>query len=334
MTNVFDEIRERLEKGVEPVTIEEIFEHRNHVAAERIRRRRRIIVVLATPVTAAVVVTCILTLHGTPLAPPTSPTLVLNRMSKLADAQLPVEPAPGQFVYTNRTGFQFEPGAFGPGGPSSPSYWVSFGYRAQLWESPTGNGEAVQSDGPTAPARTSDEAAWEAAGRPALAGPTTRTSQGQQPEATDAVDGLDLATLSSDPRRLAQQLEEAVDPEAAVGPSQEPRTVLSLAEALLDAWQLQPSVRSAVFHVLSTQPGVTVQIGARNHAGQAGTGISAVEDGIRSQIIVDPTTSVEIGYSSVVVDPAKAGYPTDAAGLAGWVVITPPVVVDTLGATK
>jgi hypothetical protein len=211
---------------------------------------------------------------------------------------------------------------------------VSFDYRVQSWESPTANGEAVKSDGVTSPARPSDEAAWEVAGRPALAGPTSRTSHDQQPESTDELDGLDLATLSSDPRQLAQQLEKAVDEQAAVGPAREPTTVLSVAEALLDAWQLQPSVRSAVFQILSTQPGVTVQIGARNHAGQAGTGISAMEDGIRFQIIVDPTTSEEIGYSSVIVDPAKAGYPASAAGLTGWVVLAPPVIVDTLGATS
>src|ERR1022692_4941609 len=159
----------------------------------------------------------------------------------------------------------------------------------------------------------------------------------QQPDAGNELGDIDLATLSSAPDQLAQQLQRAASQQNAAETnlfSGQSATVWSLAEELLSTWQLQPAVRSAVFQVLSTQPGVTIQAGARNHAGHAGTGISAIQDGIQMQIIVDPSTSEEIGYSSVIVDPTEAGYPAKAFGLAGWVVIAPPIIVDSLGATS
>lgn len=154
----------------------------------------------------------------------------------------------------------------------------------------------------------------------------------QQPDAGNELGDIDLATLSSAPDQLAQQLQRAASQQNAAEPnlpSGQSATVWSLAEDLLSTWQLQPAVRSAVFQVLSTQPGVTIA-GARNHAGHAGTGISAIQ----MQIIVDPSTSEEIGYSSVIVDPTEAGYPANAFGVAGWVVIAPPIIVDSLGATS
>lgn len=73
---------------------------------------------------------------------------------------------PGQYVYVDRSGFHFEPGGYGTGGSSPPSFWVSLHYQVQSWDSTTVNGQTVQRDGAASPARPSDEAAWEAAGRP------------------------------------------------------------------------------------------------------------------------------------------------------------------------
>jgi hypothetical protein len=339
MMSVFDDIRETVEGCAEPVTIEEITRRRTLVASQQLRQRHWNFAAAAIPVAAIVAVAGVLTVQRGSVSRPSivSSTGVLDGISKVADTQVPLQPGPGQYVYVDRSGFHFEPGGYGTGGSSPPSFWVSFHYQVRSWDSTTVNGQTVQRVGAASPAGPSDEAAWEAAGRPPLAGPTTRTAMSQQPDAGNELGDIDLATLSSAPDQLAQQLQRAASQQNAAEPnlpSGQSATVWSLAEELLSTWQLQPAVRSAVFQVLSTQPGVTIQAGARNHAGHAGTGISAIQDGIQMQIIVDPSTSEEIGYSSVIVDPTEAGYPANAFGLAGWVVIAPPIIVDSLGATS
>jgi hypothetical protein len=335
MTIIFDDIREAIERSAGPVTMEEILERRTTVATRRLHHRHLLLAGVSIP--AAVAVAAVAILQGGDASGPTavSASLVLDRMGRVADTQFPLQPGAGQFVYVDRQGLGYGPGGYGPG-DSRPTFWVSFSYQVQTWTSTTASGQTVQSDGASTPARPSDQSIWEAAGRPTLAGATSRSSR-QAPTTSTQVDGVDISTLSSDTNQLAHQLLQVVAGEsaAAQGPSGgQPVTILSVAQDLLNAWQLQPAVRSAIFRVLSTQPGVTVQPDATNHAGQLGTGISDVQDGVKMQIIFDPTTSEEIGYSSTIVGSAPTGYPASATGIAGWVVIAPPVLVNSLGATS
>jgi hypothetical protein len=278
----------------------------------------------------------VLALNGasSPRPPVNNPSLVLDRFSRVAASQTSFETGPHQFVYVNRYGVHWEPGPYGPRASSPPLFWVSSSYEVQSWESATIEGKTISTTSAGNPARPSDESAWKAAGRPELPGPTTRTSR---PGADDALGtDLDVASLSSQPNKLEQQLQQGADSESHKSghAASNPVDVFSLAHGLLSTWQVQPAVRSALFKVLSSQPGVSAKIGVRNHAGQTGTAISLAQDGVEMQMIFDPRTSEEIGYSSVITDAARAGYPPDAQGLTGWVVISPPVLVDSIGRTS
>ncbi|MGH9046923.1 MAG: CU044_5270 family protein, partial [Acidimicrobiales bacterium] len=267
----------------------------------------------------------------------TSASLVLTRFAHIAAAKVSLQPGPGQYVYEQRSGLGFTPGSFSSARSLLPEFWVYFNFEIQSWSSPTTTGGSTQTDGPATPARSSDEMAWRASGSPPLAGPTTRTSQVQATGSTTELGNIDISKLSTDPAQLGAELDQYVSRENSrrSGPGTvQLTTVISLAQELLGAWQTPPTLRAAVFQVLAEQPGVSVQPRATDHAGQVGTGITATQAGERWQLIVDPATSVEIGYDSTVVDPSLADYPSDAAGLAGWVVVQPPIVVDSLGATS
>jgi hypothetical protein len=336
MTTIFDDIREAIERSAEPVTVDEIFERRTANATRRVHHRHVLLAGGSVPVAAAVVLAVVLAFQGGGDLRPTAPSasLVLDRLGRVADTRAAPQPGAGQFVYVDRQGQGFRPGGYRFGG-SQPTFWVTFGYQIQSWTSTTATGQTAQSDGASTPARPSDQSTWEATGRPTLPGATRRTST-QEPDTSTRVGGIGISTLSTDPELLARQLQQAVksDNAATAGDSgAQFVSVFSLTEELLGTWQLQPAVRSAAFQVLSAQPGVTVQTNAKNHAGRAGTGISAVQNGVSMQIVFDPITSDEVGYSSTIVNPAEAGYPANASGLSGWVVIAPPVIVGSLGST-
>jgi hypothetical protein len=336
MTTIFDDIREAIERSAEPVTVDEIFERRTANATRRVHHRHVLLAGGSVPVAAAVVLAVVLAFQGGGDLRPTAPSasLVLDRLGRVADTRAAPQPGAGQFVYVDRQGQGFRPGGYRSGG-SQPTFWVTFGYQIQSWTSTSAAGQTVQIDGASTPARPSDQITWDATGRPNLPGPTSRTST-QEPDESTQVGGINISTLSADPEVLARQLQQAVNSSnaaAAGGSGSQSVSVFSLTEDLLGTWQLQPTVRSAAFQVLSMQPGVTVQRNATNHAGRAGTGISAVQNGVSMQIIFDPTTSDEVGYSSTIVNPGEAKYPANASGLSGWVVIAPPVLVDELGAT-
>ncbi|GIE97935.1 hypothetical protein Ari01nite_54000 [Paractinoplanes rishiriensis] len=64
---------------------------------------------------------------------------------------------------------------------------------------------------------------------------------------------------------------------------------------------LRPQVQAAVFEAVSTVPGTTVRTGARDVTGRPGVAVTRVAEGIRDELLFDPSSYAYLGANSTVV---------------------------------
>jgi hypothetical protein len=127
-----------------------------------------------------------------------------------------------------------------------------------------------------------------------------------------------LATLTTDPARLARLISDRKIEGGPAGPAED----FTQVGDLLRASGAPPALRAALFQVAVRIPGVTVVANARNHSGRLGTGLeylSPVTSGPergevdQRELIFDPGTSALIGELSAFVNRA-----THAATYLTW----------------
>jgi hypothetical protein len=317
----------------------------------RSRRHRSIFVLAAVPIVVAAVLVALLVISPSgPSLHQTTPgqslrhttasaATVLRKISVVADQQPILQPGPGQYVYQGSQ--SLSSGALG--NDRTGSIWINTTMTVQKWMSDQAAGKSIESTSAPAFARPSDRAAWTAAGQPAL--PPTHppiaatVSAGAGSDAFNGLVGLAASSLSTDPATLRAQVQAALNTkntalQEVCGCTWGDISLVTGVEAVLESWEAAPTVRAAAYQVLATLPGVTVQSSATDHAGAAGEGVTATQDGTQVQLVVDPDTSSVIGSNSTVVDAAQAGLSPSAQGLTTWTVFQPYVVVGSLGATS
>jgi hypothetical protein len=64
---------------------------------------------------------------------------------------------------------------------------------------------------------------------------------------------------------------------------------------------LVPEVQAAVFEAVSTVPGTTVRTGVRDVTGRPGVAVTRVAEGIRDELLFDPSSYAYLGANSTVV---------------------------------
>jgi len=110
-----------------------------------------------------------------------------------------------------------------------------------------------------------------------------------------------LASLPTDPGRLAAVLRAAVAEDGPGGDAD--RLLFKRVSALATTADalLPPPLRSALYQVLATVPGVERVPGQVDLAGRAGVAIAHTADGKRTEIVLDPVSSRMLGFRIVAV---------------------------------
>jgi hypothetical protein len=81
-------------------------------------------------------------------------------------------------------------------------------------------------------------------------------------------------------------------------------------ELLQDPKDTSAALRSALYQAAALIPGTEALGTIADHAGQQGQGIGLTKNGVRSELIVDPSSGPLLGTEDVALDPSAA---SDAA---------------------
>jgi hypothetical protein len=296
-----------------------------------IRRRRFVLPAVATAAILALAGVAVgLTVPGGGSARPSAGVRVdrealaaaeLDRAARLvANDSTPV-PGPGQYLYTetdsatlvalNSTGNltpadvtpstmvgQSASSAPNPNAPDAgATYRVWDETHAQSWVAANEDGQASFSFS-TSFFTPQDKSVWQAAGSPqvdvAARAPST---------ASLSASGFpDVTGLPTDPQALLRTLESG-----AYGPANNASAAFSaVGDLLQDPKDTSPALRSALYQAAALIPGTEALGTIADHAGQQGQRIGLTQDGVRSELIVDPTSGQLLGTEDVAVDPSAA----------------------------
>jgi hypothetical protein len=296
-----------------------------------IRRRRFVLPAVATAAILALAGVAVgVTVPGGGSARPTAGVRVhrealaaaeLDRAARLvADDSTPV-PGPGQYLYTetdsatlvahNSAGNLTPPdvtpstmvgqSASSAPNPNAPDAGATYAVwdetHAQSWVAANEDGQASFSFS-TSFFTPQDKSVWQAAGSPqvdvAAGGPSTASLSGS---------GFpDVTGLPTDPQALLRTLESG-----AYGPANNASAAFrAVGDLLQDPKDTSPALRSALYQAAALIPGTEALGTIADHAGQQGQGIGLTQDGVRSELIVDPTSGQLLGTEDVAVDPSAA----------------------------
>jgi hypothetical protein len=221
--------------------------------------------------------------------PPPARAAVLTRLASTAEAR-PFEPVkPGQYVYTKSLG----------GGSATAVDVVSGESRTyptsgtrEAWIGPDGSGRIID------------------AGTDQLFGPGELTF-------------LDLSDLPGDASALLRVIEAR---EVLEGPPGNAETFYILVDLLRET-AAPPEVRAALFRAAGRLPGVEEMTLAIDQVGRRGVGVAFTHDGLRTELIFDPETSLPLGE--------RLSRVTDSGGMEveSWIAYLGTGVVDSTSET-
>lgn len=284
-----------------------------HVDAPRVappRRPRRLIALvdprtgLLPAIPAAIAAVLVWTLAVSPLVgqqgASAAAARVLRAAARVAARQPAVALQPGAFAYTRSQ----ESNADGVVLPGGKTYDVLVRTTREIWVGPDGSGRIRQVSEPAGFPTAGDRSVWEAAGSPSLsqiaAGQTYDRTFG--PGGLDSplnVDGLTRAQLlgmENDPSALAS----AIRTVAAQNPNPLGFEMLTIIGDLLSESAAPPQLRSSLYQVAATIPGVQLLGTVRDPAGRKGV---AVASDARLELIFDPATSALLAKEQTPAQP-------------------------------
>lgn len=245
----------------------------------------------------------------------------LDRAARLvADDSTPV-PGPGEYLYTetdsatlvalnsagNLTPPDVTPSTMvGQSASSAPNpnaadagatYRVWDETHAQSWVGAKDNGQASFTFS-TSFFSPQDKSVWQATGSPQV-----DVAAGAPSTASLSASGFpDVTGLSTDPQALLRTLESG-----AYGAPNDPSAAFSaVGELLQDPKDTSPELRSALYQAAALIPDTEALGTIADHAGQQGQGIGLTKDGVRSELIVDPSSGQLLGTEDVALDPSAA----------------------------
>lgn len=246
---------------------------------------------LAAVAAALVVAALVVVVRGAPA--PSRAAVALRRVADIAQAQPRSFPADRQFSYTKtltvtRTVIRRDPGAFLPRRQIlSKASSVTVTTEEQVWVSAERIGRARSH---VVSLRFSDPAArrlWIRDGRPSFAppggsGPVPPISRDRYQLGNITLTRRQLLQTNTNPRRLYDKL-------YAAGKS--PREVFTEITDTLRDRPAPPQLRAALFRVLALVPGIQLIGPVHDHLGRTGTAFAMPSGAVKSEVIIDPTTS-------------------------------------------
>jgi hypothetical protein len=166
-----------------------------------------------------------------------------------------------------------------------------------------------------------DRAGWIAAGRPKLGLPgTSNTAFGP-----GCWGMLNLTALPTDPATLRADL---VARRIEGGPPGPGEDFVQVGDLLRENYA-PAKLRSAVYKVAATIPGVQLLGTVRDHAKRPGIGLAKVDRGIRYELIFDPRTSTLLGAQQTIAT-HDSGFNGPVGTTIGWAVYLRSAIVDSL----
>jgi hypothetical protein len=310
--------------GPESLEAQLIFD-RVRIVPSRPRRRGLVIgglAVGAVGVATAVALLLSSFVPGSPTRPASAAAATLARLADVAAAQPPADPVgPGQYQYTESVA------TYPVCDEDAPAYCYNLPEQRQIWIGADGSGRIQETYGTPSFVTPADRAAWVTHGSPALSTAPSDTTFGP---GTLSDGPQDLSQLPTDPIQLGSMLSARKIEGGPPGPAED----FAQIGDLLRETDASPALRSALYQVAETIPGVKLLGTITDHDGGSGVGLARVDsDGEEFEYVFNPSTSALLGEQDVASVP-NAGQPGAAAGtVLNWAVYVSSGVVDSLSAT-
>jgi hypothetical protein len=262
---------------------------------------------------------------GPTVAPPSAAAAVLDRAALAAADNPTITLGPDQYLYSD---IHTLAGSYWQWGSPADSAYTIEAETVQTWVAANGADRRLTTyDGPQQFATPAGHEAWVKAmqaGEPSIA-PQTNTPSGQY-DSHDGPGGFaapdDLSQLPTDPATLRQLIDtgktglnEVGFPEhAAITPAY---TFATAAEILATpALNSSAALRTALYDVMADTPGIQLLGTASDHSGRSGTEIAGPvgggigsqtpygANGVRDEVIIDPSTGDVLEINLVNADPS------------------------------
>ncbi len=283
---------------------------------ERPRRSRRILQVgvAAALLGAALALTSVLQSSA-----PSAAASVLRHLAKLAATQSATVPlGPGQYLYVDSD----EESLTIAEGPDGVHYsYLQVDHR-QVWIAANGSGRLIDHLGQPTFLTPADETTWRAAGSPAISTASSDTAFGPNGLSDSP---SDLASLPTDPTTLGAEIAQRKIEGGPPGPGED---FIQVGDLLRET-DASPALRSALFQVAASLPGVESLGSVMDQAGRSGVGLAIVTRGVRYELIFDSSTSALLGEQETIADDTS-GYEAPVGTLIGWAVYVRSTIVNSL----
>jgi hypothetical protein len=271
----------------------------------------------------AVAVVAVVAIPGGPaVAPPSAAAAVLDRAALAAADNPTITLDPGEYLYSDISTLA---GNYFQWGSPAESAYTTQPEIVQTWVAANGADRRLTTyDGAQQFTTAAGRQAWIAAGSPSIA-PDTNTPSGQY-DSQDGPGGFsapdDLSQLPTDPTALKQLIDtgktglnEVAFPSGA--PLTSAYTFATAAEILATpALNSSAAMRTALYEVMAETPGIQLLGTVSDHSGRSGTEIAGPlgggvgsdvpygANGVRVEVIIDPSNGHVLEISEVNADPS------------------------------
>ena len=255
---------------------------------------------------------------------PSAAASVLRRLARVALVQTPAAvPGPDQYLYMRyESSYLHKAPTAGIGASPSDGSQESYTYfqidREQVWASSSRYGEWIEDLGPPTFLSPADTAAWVADGSPTI--PTGISASKLGPDPLYAA----IPTLPTDPVELGKWISSRRIESGPPGPAED---FVQVGDLLRES-DAPPAVRAALFEYAATIPGVVALGTVSDHDGRFGAGLGFIADGLRTDLIFDPGTSVLLGEDETIEAGSSLSYPVGT--VFSWTVYLSSSVVDAM----
>ena len=306
---------------------------RRRVARSHPRRTlptsRRGVLVPAVAILAAAAVVIFAVLPGGPAAAPASAAAaVLDRAAVAAQDDPAITLGSGEYLYSE---IRTLAGSYWQWGATSRSAYTVQPETVQTWVASDGSDRRLTTyDGPQQFSTAAGREAWVLAGQPSIA-PLTNTPSGQY-DTEDGPGGFsapdDLSQLPTDPEALTELidtgrtgLDEIDFPFTSahpLTPELTPAYTFNTAAEILatPAVGSSAALRTALYQVMANVQGIELLGPTTDHSGRSGTevagplgggigaGVPYGANGVRVEVIIDPTSGELLEISDVIANPS------------------------------
>lgn len=220
---------------------------------------------------------------------PSSASAALHRLADSASERAALSLDSSHDLYTRTRDRQFDRGSSLTG----ERWTYVIDVEVETWLAADGSGRIVRTYGEASFLSPAGEAAWRAAGSPAIP-PSPVTDERFDP---GELPGADLAALPTDPAALKAVLDAR---EVTPGPPGDAAT-LNIIGQLLARPDATPELRAALFEVAASLPGVESAGQVADPSGRMGMGFRVADGARTTTLIVDDSTTV----LATVIDPSS-----------------------------